>query len=385
VYLNDAKFAILRKRRTAEGFLDVWGVAAKVGALDYPEKGLRVWVPPSTLAGCVDTLAHAVLTLEHPDTPHGVDPSNVREYQVGHVAEAAFDEASGELRVRVRITDAAAIRAAEKDEAAELSPGYDVQLAPTSAAYPEAQAAGCDYVQTSRVVNHLALTSAARGGPTVRLRTQDSRLPTMKRVKKPAATKPKTNDASPEKDEMSSIKDELAAIKDMLAGMSKKDSEEKEEEDSEEEEEEDSEEEEEGAYSEEEEEEDSEEEEPPAKPKSKDSRANLSARAAKAAKVAAKIGADLSKCKSVDSMERACARKLVGDSLPAKPSPAYLAGILDSALASKTAKPKTPTTSLNLRAKDTAAQDSAASFEEQLQAKYAKAPRTAADLYNTNR
>lgn len=168
-YVHDAPITISRKRRTPEGFLDVWGVAAKVGRYDYPEHRRVVWVPPAVLAD-TSTLRDSVLVAEHPATPDGgVDAQTARQHMQGWVAEALFDSASGQQIVRLRVVDADTIRRIESGELTELSPGYDVGLVPVSDAYPEAKAAGCTHVQTFRRVNHLALTKRGRGGPAVRL------------------------------------------------------------------------------------------------------------------------------------------------------------------------------------------------------------------------
>lgn len=156
---------IQRKQRTPDGFLDVWGVHARVGTMPYPEHGFSAYVPAKTLADAAASLVGQPVTMEHPED--GVTPDNARHVTVGTVLESSFDEPSGESRVRIRLYDAAAIAAVEADECAELSPGYDVSWRDATDA--ERTAHGAEKVQAGRNYNHLALTEAARGGPKTRL------------------------------------------------------------------------------------------------------------------------------------------------------------------------------------------------------------------------
>lgn len=154
-------FEIRRKAMTAEGFLDIWGVAAVANmALDYPKFGRTELVSAAALRESIDTLKDAVVTLGHPESGE-VTPDNVERYQVGHVAEAAYDEESGEQRVRLRVTKQAAIDAIEKYGVKGLSPGYDAITRRQDG----------EYVQVSRLINHISIVPEGRGGERATLRT----------------------------------------------------------------------------------------------------------------------------------------------------------------------------------------------------------------------
>lgn len=184
---DSAPIEIKRRERTAEGFLDVWGVAAKVGTMEYPEHGFNAYVPAETLRDAAPWLVGQPITVEHPED--GVTPDNARLVVVGSVLESSFDEPSGEQRVHLRLYDAEAIALVEGQEKAELSPGYDVSYA--DATDEQRAAHGAEKIQMGRIYNHLALVEAGRGGPTVRLNLDSIRGGSV-------PTKKKTTDAEPE-------------------------------------------------------------------------------------------------------------------------------------------------------------------------------------------
>lgn len=201
---------IQRKQRTPDGFLDVWGVHARVGTMPYPEHGFSAYVPAKTLADAAASLVGQPVTMEHPED--GVTPDNARHVTVGTVLESSFDEPSGESRVRIRLYDAAAIAAVEADECAELSPGYDVSWRDATDA--ERTAHGAEKVQAGRNYNHLALTEAARGGPKTRLNIDSTK------GAKTMADKAKATDAEPgEQPEAMDAGKMLADMKAMMDGM----------------------------------------------------------------------------------------------------------------------------------------------------------------------
>lgn len=182
IRIQDAQpIEIKRKVRTADGFLDLWGVAAAVGTMDYPEHGFTAYVPAQTLRDAAASLVGQPVTVEHPED--GVTPDNARHVTVGTVLESVFDEETGESRVHIRLYDAEAIRAVESGEKAPLSPGYDVSWRDATDA--EKAEHNAEKVQAGRVYNHLALVEAARGGERTRLNTDG----------KPVADKTKTKDA----------------------------------------------------------------------------------------------------------------------------------------------------------------------------------------------
>lgn len=180
--IHDARtIEIKRKERTPDGFLDLWGVAAAVGVLPYPEHGFSAYVPAQTLRDAAASLVGQPVTIEHPED--GVTPDNARHVTVGTVLESVFDEETGESRVHIRLYDAEAIRAVESGEKAPLSPGYDVSWRDATDA--EKAEHNAEKVQAGRVYNHLALVEAARGGERTRLNTDGN----------PVADKTKTKDA----------------------------------------------------------------------------------------------------------------------------------------------------------------------------------------------
>lgn len=161
--------ALLSVHERPDGSLLVSGNAARGGILEYRDAAGRVTrelVPESTLLAANETLGRAPLTLQHPDGD--VTPSNVQDLGVGDV-DGTIEMAGGYVQVRVAVRRKDAIDAVRSGQAAELSPGYRVRLDPTPGVDPVH--GRYDAVQTERVVNHLALVTRARGGPTVRLRT----------------------------------------------------------------------------------------------------------------------------------------------------------------------------------------------------------------------
>lgn len=173
---QDATFAVNKKQYTDEGFLDVYGVAAKIGVLEYPQSDgtvRRELVTPAALRASVVSIKAAPVTLEHP--PDGrVDAENARYLGRGHVIEAGYDEPSGELRVKLRVEDAETIARIEAGEKIGLSPGYDVVLDESPGEDPEH--GPFDAKQVERKVNHVAVTGAARGGEQTSLKLDSKQM-----------------------------------------------------------------------------------------------------------------------------------------------------------------------------------------------------------------
>lgn len=153
-------FEVQRMTRTPEGFLDIWGVSAHVGILQY-EDGSE-YVGDNTLQDSVTSLRGAPVTLEHPAQGF-VTPENVKDLAVGFVVDASYDAETGQQRVHLRVADAEAIASVLTRKTVELSPGYEVL-----AFGPGKE--GADREQLGRQVNHLALTEAGRGGSEASLR-----------------------------------------------------------------------------------------------------------------------------------------------------------------------------------------------------------------------
>jgi hypothetical protein len=158
-------------RETAQGFLRVDGYATRVGILEYPDPefpgGIRRELRrPGVLfdAGSLASYEGAPITDDHP--PEMVTPSNATAYAKGTVlGEARRD--GDHVAVSFVITDADTIRKA-KDGKRELSTGYRILLDETPGVDPVY--GRYDVEQTKIEVNHLAIVSAGRAGPTARIR-----------------------------------------------------------------------------------------------------------------------------------------------------------------------------------------------------------------------
>lgn len=139
------------------------GVAATTGVLEYeePDGSIRRELVTADALEDPSSLIGKPVTLEHP--PEGeVNPRNFKEHVVGEVVDARFDAQSGQLRVKLRVKDAEAIRAV-RSGTKELSPGYTATIVDESGTHPEH--GEYDLKQTDRQNNHLAITEAGRDGP----------------------------------------------------------------------------------------------------------------------------------------------------------------------------------------------------------------------------
>jgi len=155
--------------RTPEGYIRAPVRIAKPGVMVYMEGGraVRELVPESTLSdpAWLASMEGKPITLHHPDTMVG--PDNIRQLQVGTLLPPVRYE-DGYVVGDAMISDADALRAVEAGTA-EVSPGYDVEIAETPGVDPTYGA--YDRIQTRRHGgNHLALTDRARGGPDIRLK-----------------------------------------------------------------------------------------------------------------------------------------------------------------------------------------------------------------------
>jgi hypothetical protein len=89
----------------------------------------------------------------------------------------------------------------------------------------------------------------------------------------------------------------------------------------------------------------------------------------------AKLGIPMAGLSTVDALELAVAKQMVGDSLPAQPADGFYAGLVAAALVQAAAQPtKTPvapvTTAMQLAPRNTVADSAPASFEAQMYAAY---------------
>lgn len=158
---------------TPEGYLLCEARIAKPGILVYTnaDGSLRreliredALSAPSSLA----TMGRKPVTIEHPAAP--VDKNNVAELGVGDVdGEVVYDD--GYVKVRLCVRRADALHAIQNGKQ-EVSPGYAVDLDETPGVDPKF--GPYDAIQLGRRYNHLAITDAARGGVTIRLRADGS-------------------------------------------------------------------------------------------------------------------------------------------------------------------------------------------------------------------
>jgi hypothetical protein len=117
------------------------------------------------------TLGRAPVTLEHPTVP--VTPDNFGQVSVGDLDGDVFVEEEGFVTIKMAVRRRDAIDAVIEGKQ-ELSPGYIVRLEETSG---EHEIFGrFDAIQRERRYNHLAIVDRARGGPSVRLRTDGAAI-----------------------------------------------------------------------------------------------------------------------------------------------------------------------------------------------------------------
>lgn len=162
--------------RHPNGWIDVWGVATRVGVFDYEDPSMpggvfRELRPADEVLdpASLSTLDGVPFTIEHPDD--GVDAANARELTHGWVLEVKVDGDLVLTRIRVATEDAlAAIQAGKL----ELSCGYTTKLdlAPGVAENGDAY----DAIQRDIRYNHLALVDLARAGHVARLRFDSLRV-----------------------------------------------------------------------------------------------------------------------------------------------------------------------------------------------------------------
>jgi hypothetical protein len=160
---------------TAEGFILCEGYIAKPGVMEYLRGDgtiEREYIPAEELhqAASLATLGRKPVTLEHPI--EDVVPENVGQYGVGDVDGDVEVCEGGFVRVRMAIRRVDAISAV-RDGVQELSPGYTCRIDATPGVHPVF--GRYDAIQRDRRYNHVAITDAARGGPSIRLRADSAR------------------------------------------------------------------------------------------------------------------------------------------------------------------------------------------------------------------
>lgn len=162
-----------KPRRTSDGYLVASVKAARTGVQDYagsevgkPDMArVRVYRPEAEVFN-KDALASFTsipVTVDHP--PVAVTADNWRDFAVGNVGEEIARD--GEfIRVPIIVKDAKAIRDIENGRR-ELSMGYTTDLKWETGTTPAGET--YDAIQTNLRGNHLAIVSAARGGPELKI------------------------------------------------------------------------------------------------------------------------------------------------------------------------------------------------------------------------
>lgn len=156
IYHYDKGADIQKYNETAQGFLEVEGTVAHVGYLLYPRKdgGLdKEYVPIETLFAKehIESTDTAVITLNHPPQGITVNPQ-YWNYSKGSIKSTIKKEDKKCLDVKMIIGSEDAIMAV-KNGITCLSMGYEVE---------REQIGENEYVQTSRICNHIAIVQKGR-------------------------------------------------------------------------------------------------------------------------------------------------------------------------------------------------------------------------------
>lgn len=158
-------------KRTPQGGMRIdASPVAKVGILEYIQPDgsvLREYNPPEVLQSpaFLDSLRDAPVTNEHPS--EYVSPDNFRRYAAGYAAGSSLF-ADGKAMVPLAIQDSELMVDIDGGKREEISLGYDAEVDYTPGETPSGEK--YDGIRTSIVVNHIAVVSAGRAGPEVRLR-----------------------------------------------------------------------------------------------------------------------------------------------------------------------------------------------------------------------
>lgn len=168
-------------RRTRDGYLVADAKVGRAGIQIYTgaEVGeptrdqVRVYRPPEEVFAkdAMASVAWRPVTVDHPSVM--VDATNWRDLSVGSTGDTVTKDGD-HIRVPLTLMDSAAIAAVEAGKR-ELSLGYTCDLDMTAGVTPSGET--YDAVQRNIRVNHLAICSAARGGPDLRIGDQKGRKP----------------------------------------------------------------------------------------------------------------------------------------------------------------------------------------------------------------
>lgn len=168
------KLTIDERRRTKDGYAVLTAKVARAGNVQLyagsevgkPEMSVvRVYRPADEVfsADTMNSFAHKPVTVGHPD--QHVTADNWRGIAAGWTDGEVIREGDF-VRVSMLLADASAIKAVE-DGTRELSMGYDCSLTWESGVSPSGEA--YDAIQRGIRSNHVAIVSAARGGPELRI------------------------------------------------------------------------------------------------------------------------------------------------------------------------------------------------------------------------
>jgi hypothetical protein len=166
-------------RRTRDGYLVADAKVGRTGIQTYrgAELGrpdlatVRVYRPESAVFA-QDAMASAAwrpVTVDHPSEM--VTADNWKEHAVGLTGDQIARDGAF-IRVPLTLMDAKAIQSVEGGKR-ELSLGYTCDLEFKDGVTPEGEA--YDAIQSAIRINHLAICSAARGGPDLRIGDQEHR------------------------------------------------------------------------------------------------------------------------------------------------------------------------------------------------------------------
>jgi hypothetical protein len=167
VYRVDYSGKLGKLQKTPQGGYRIPSTVARVGVLEYGDgKGgiVREYNPPEVLQAALDSLLDCPVTNEHP--PEAVTPANFRKYSAGFVSGAGTFK-DGMIHATQAIQDAELIADIERGARSEVSAGYQAHVDYTPGVTPEGEP--YDGIRTRIDFNHVAVVSAGRAGPEVRL------------------------------------------------------------------------------------------------------------------------------------------------------------------------------------------------------------------------
>ncbi len=174
MFLSDRLTIDGSPRRTTDGYLAAVANVARTGIQEYlgseigkPEMGVvRVYRPAESVFddAAMQSMAHRPITINHPSVP--VTAENWKQYSVGMVGDEIDGRDGKFIRVPLVLMDASAIREFEGGKR-QLSMGYTCDIDWTAGV--TADGLNYDAVQRNIRANHLAVVSAARGGPELKI------------------------------------------------------------------------------------------------------------------------------------------------------------------------------------------------------------------------